>query len=116
MRCYFLRDGHLAGVEMLPLGLSDEDAIAWAHILSSKRKGPLDGLEVGIAAARSSGVLTSPRRCLASQENGSQDCRNAAQAEFDARGIKADNGRAVVPAPRCDATGLAFASRRITSL
>jgi hypothetical protein len=46
MRCYFLRDGHLAGVEMLPLGLSDEDAIARAHILSSKRKGPLDGLEV----------------------------------------------------------------------
>jgi len=31
---------------MLPLGLSDEDAIARAHRLSSKRKGPLDGLEV----------------------------------------------------------------------
>lgn len=23
MLCYFLRDGHIAGVEMLPLGLSD---------------------------------------------------------------------------------------------
>jgi hypothetical protein len=46
MRCYFLRDGHLAGVEMLPPGFSDEDAIARAHILSSKRKGPLDGFEV----------------------------------------------------------------------
>jgi hypothetical protein len=23
MPCYFLRDGHVAGVEMLPLGLSD---------------------------------------------------------------------------------------------
>ncbi len=46
MQCYFLRNGHLAGVEMLPPGLSDEDAIARAHTLSSKRKGPLDGLEV----------------------------------------------------------------------
>jgi hypothetical protein len=44
--CYFLRDGHIAGVEMLPLGLSDEDAITRAHTLSSKRKGPFDGFEV----------------------------------------------------------------------
>jgi hypothetical protein len=29
-------DGHIAGVEMLPLGLSDEDAIARARMLSSK--------------------------------------------------------------------------------
>jgi hypothetical protein len=46
MQCYFLRDGRLAGVEMLPRGFSDGDAIARAHILSSKRKGPLDGFEV----------------------------------------------------------------------
>jgi hypothetical protein len=46
MRCYLLRDGHIAGVEMLPLGLSDEDAVARAHTLSSKRKGPFDGFEV----------------------------------------------------------------------
>jgi hypothetical protein len=46
MLCYFLRDGHIAGVEMLPLGLSDEDAITRAHTLSSKRKGPFDGFEV----------------------------------------------------------------------
>src|SRR5271155_1520942 len=46
MPCYFLRDGHIAGVEMLPLGLSDEDAIARAHTLSSKRKGRFDGFEV----------------------------------------------------------------------
>ena len=46
MRCYFLRNEHLAGVEMLPPGFSDGDAIARAHILSSKRKGPLDGFEV----------------------------------------------------------------------
>jgi hypothetical protein len=46
MRCYFLWDGHIAGVEMLPLGLSDEDAIARAHTLSSNRKGPFDGFEV----------------------------------------------------------------------
>jgi len=46
MQCYLLRDGHLAGVEMLPPGLSDGRAVARAHILSSKRKGPLDGFEV----------------------------------------------------------------------
>jgi hypothetical protein len=46
MQCYLLRDGHLAGVEMLPPGLSDGHAVARAHILSSKRKGPLDGFEV----------------------------------------------------------------------
>ena len=46
MQCYFLRDGRLAGIEMLPLGLSDEDAIAMAHTLSSNRKGPCDGFEV----------------------------------------------------------------------
>jgi hypothetical protein len=46
MRCYFLRGGRIAGVEILPLGLSDEDAIARAHTLSSKRKGPFDGFEV----------------------------------------------------------------------
>jgi hypothetical protein len=44
--CYFLRDGRIAGVEMLPLGLSDEDAITRAHTLYSKRKGPFDGYEV----------------------------------------------------------------------
>lgn len=31
MRCYFLRGGQIAGVEILPLGLSDEEAIAKAH-------------------------------------------------------------------------------------
>ena len=46
MRCYFLRGGRIAGVEILPLGLSDEDAIARAHALSAKRKGPFDGFEV----------------------------------------------------------------------
>jgi hypothetical protein len=38
--------GTIAGVEMLPLGLSDEDAIARAHTLFSKRKRLFDGLEV----------------------------------------------------------------------
>jgi hypothetical protein len=33
--------------------------------------------------------------CLETPENDNQDCRNAAQAEFDALGIKAVNGRAV---------------------
>ena len=46
MKCYFLCNGHLAGVEVLPLGLSDEGAIAKAHAQSAKRKGIFDGLEV----------------------------------------------------------------------
>jgi hypothetical protein len=46
MRCYFLLRGHIAGVEMLPLGLSDQDAIASARTLSSNRKDPFDGFEV----------------------------------------------------------------------
>jgi hypothetical protein len=35
--------------------------------------------------------------CLASSDNDNEDCRNAAQAEFDAMGTKAVNGRAVAP-------------------
>ncbi len=46
MWCYFLCGGHIAGVEVLPLGLSDEDAIARAQTLSSKRGGPFDGFEL----------------------------------------------------------------------
>jgi hypothetical protein len=46
MRCYCLRVGRIAGVEILPVGLSDEDAIARAHTLASKRKGPFDSFEV----------------------------------------------------------------------
>lgn len=46
MRCYFLRGGHVVGVEMLPPALSEQDAIARAHMLSSKRKGPIEGFEV----------------------------------------------------------------------
>jgi hypothetical protein len=44
--CYFLRDGCIAGVQTLPSGLSDEDGIARAHILFSKRKGLFDGFEI----------------------------------------------------------------------
>ena len=46
MRCYFLLKGHIAGVEMLPIGISDRDAIASAHTLSAKRKDPFDGFEI----------------------------------------------------------------------
>ena len=46
MRCYFLHNGHIAGVEMLPRRLSDKDAIARARVLALKRKGPFDGFEV----------------------------------------------------------------------
>ena len=46
MRCYFLRGGQLAGVNMLPRGLSDQDAVARAETQSLKRRSPIDGLEV----------------------------------------------------------------------
>ena len=46
MRCYFLRDGRLAGVEVMPAQLSDEEAIATANVLLAKRKGPFDSFEV----------------------------------------------------------------------
>jgi hypothetical protein len=46
MRCYFLRAGRLAGVEVMPAGLSDEEAIERANELLSKRKGPFDSFEV----------------------------------------------------------------------
>jgi len=46
MRCYFLRDRRVAGVEELPSGLSDEEAVAKAHAMSAKRKGTFDSLEV----------------------------------------------------------------------
>jgi hypothetical protein len=40
MRCQFVRGCQVVGVGMLPTGLSDQDAIAMAHKLSAKRKGP----------------------------------------------------------------------------
>jgi hypothetical protein len=46
MRCYFLRGGQIAGVNMLPRGLSDQDALGRAETQSLKRRGPIDGLEV----------------------------------------------------------------------
>ena len=46
MRCYFLRGGQIAGVNMLPRGLSDQDALGRAQTESLKRRGPIDGLEV----------------------------------------------------------------------
>jgi hypothetical protein len=46
MQCYFLRDGHIAGVEILPPNSPDEDAIVRAHVRAAKRKGPFAALEV----------------------------------------------------------------------
>ena len=43
--CYFVRDGCIAGVEMLPSSLPNEVAIAKAHLLFSERKS-FDGFEV----------------------------------------------------------------------
>ncbi len=46
MCCFFVRDGKIVDFEMLPPGLSDEDAIGLAHVLFSGRRGPFDGFEV----------------------------------------------------------------------
>ena len=46
MQCNFLRGGQIAGVNMLPRGLSDQDALGKAETQSLKRRGPIDGLEV----------------------------------------------------------------------
>jgi hypothetical protein len=45
VRCYFIRDGHIASVELLT-GLSAQDAIAKAHMLFSERGHQFDGFEV----------------------------------------------------------------------
>jgi hypothetical protein len=71
MPCYFLRDGHVAGVEMLPLGLSDNDAIARAQTLYLKRRGPLDGFEVWDRARFVPQAYPSPEP----QRPNSADCR-----------------------------------------
>ena len=62
MRCFFLRDGRIADFEMLTPGLSDEDAIAQAHILFSKRKGPFEGFEVWVRRPSGIQVSQSARR------------------------------------------------------
>ena len=46
MGCYFLRDGHIVGVSMLPPGIPDEASIALAHKLAAKRSGRIDGFEI----------------------------------------------------------------------
>jgi hypothetical protein len=45
MRCYFLKTGRLEGVEVMPAGLSDEEAVARANVLLAKRQGPFDSFE-----------------------------------------------------------------------
>jgi hypothetical protein len=47
MRCYFMRNGHIAGVEELP-GLSDEEAVQKGRELFEARKvqSAFDGFEV----------------------------------------------------------------------
>jgi hypothetical protein len=47
MRCYFMRDGHIAGVEEMP-SLTDEEAVQKARSLFAARKDKFkfDGFEV----------------------------------------------------------------------
>jgi hypothetical protein len=49
MRCYFLRGGQVAGVNMLPDGLSDQDALRRAETPLLKRRGPTTALRCGTA-------------------------------------------------------------------
>ena len=65
MWCYFFHDGHIAGVELMPPGLSDEDAVARAQILSSKRKGPFDCYELWDGARL---VISGPDPCAETPE------------------------------------------------
>jgi hypothetical protein len=45
MRCYFMRDGHIASVELLDVN-SDEEAIEKSKALFEERKSKFDGFEV----------------------------------------------------------------------
>ena len=66
MRCFFLRAGHIAAVEMLR-DLSDQEAIAKAHkLFFLERRGQFEGFETGIAPAWSSDILILRRRAEAS--------------------------------------------------
>jgi hypothetical protein len=46
MHCFFMRAGHIAGLSVSLAGLSDQDAIARAHLLYSERTAGFDGFEV----------------------------------------------------------------------
>jgi hypothetical protein len=65
MPCYFLRDGTVAGVDMLPLGVADEDAIARAHVLLSKRRGLFDERSTRVIAGREPPALAALRPAAA---------------------------------------------------
>ena len=51
MRCYFMRDGHIAGVELLDVN-SDEEAIEKSKALFEERKSKFEGFEVWDRARR----------------------------------------------------------------
>jgi hypothetical protein len=46
MRCYFMRRGHIADVELLEGGPSDQEAIERARKLFEARKDQFEGFEV----------------------------------------------------------------------
>ena len=62
MWCYFFHGGRIAGVEVLPPGLSDEDAVARAQILSQSVRARLMATSCGTAPVWSSGVQTRAQR------------------------------------------------------
>ena len=45
MRCYFMRDGHIAAVELLDVK-SDEEAVEKCRALFEERKSKFEGFEV----------------------------------------------------------------------
>jgi hypothetical protein len=46
MRCFFIKGGHIAGVEALPPDVTDDEAIEMAHHLFEERRSEFDGFEV----------------------------------------------------------------------
>ena len=46
MYCFFMRAGHIADLSTSMTGLSDQDAIAMAHLLFLERGAGFDGFEV----------------------------------------------------------------------
>jgi hypothetical protein len=46
MYCFFMRAGHIADLSTSMTGLSDQDAIAKAHLLFLERGAGFDGFEV----------------------------------------------------------------------
>jgi hypothetical protein len=79
MRCFFIRGGHVVAAEELA-GMTDEEAIAKAHVLFSERKNHFEGFEVWDKARMLWGHphLTAPEIPASGLSAGSPDNSGAA--------------------------------------